>query len=189
VLRELGRGDDYTLSTLHTTVHLGAHADSPSHYGRGAPSIEDRPLDLYIGPCQLLRVAVGRGRAIGPDRLPAELRTERLLLATESFPDPESFNEDFAALSEELVGELHGRGIRLIGIDTPSVDLFASRELPVHRACLKHDIAILEGLALAGVPEGLYELVALPLPLVGFDGSPVRAVLRTLPPDRKGRKT
>ncbi|GIW80037.1 MAG: hypothetical protein KatS3mg105_1844 [Gemmatales bacterium] len=69
--------------------------------------------------------------------------------------------------------------MRLIGIDTPSVDLFDSKDLPAHRACLQHGIAILEGLVLTGVPEGEYELIALPLKLAGFDASPVRAILRS----------
>jgi arylformamidase len=67
-----------------------------------------------------------------------------------------------------------------VGLDTPSVDLFDSADLPSHAACLAHDMAILEGLSLAHVPEGVYELIALPLALVGFDASPVRAVLRPL---------
>ena len=68
--------------------------------------------------------------------------------------------------------------MRLVGIDTPSVDLFDSKDLPAHKAFLRCDMAILEGLVLAEVPPGLYELIALPLKLVGFDASPVRAVLR-----------
>jgi arylformamidase len=102
------------------------------------------------------------------------------LLATGTFPDPEHFNEDFAGLSPELVHTLHGQGVKLIGIDTPSVDLFDSKDLPSHQACLRYDMGILEGLVLAKVPEGTYELIALPLKLVGFDASPVRAVLRNL---------
>src|SRR3982074_1966114 len=93
---------------------------------------------------------------------------------------PEHFTTDFAALSPELVEALHGHGVRLVGIDTPSVDLFDSKDLPAHRAFLRRDMAILEGLVLKDVPEGVYELIALPLRLVGFDASPVRAVLRTL---------
>ena len=68
-----------------------------------------------------------------------------------------------------------------MGLDTPSVDPFSSRDLPSHQAFLRHDMAILEGLVLDDVPEGLYELVALPLRLAGFDASPVRAILRELP--------
>ena len=88
--------------------------------------------------------------------------------------------EDFAALDPTLIDGLHAAGVRLVGIDTPSVDLFASKDLPTHGACLRHDIRILEGLVLSEVPAGVYELIALPLRLEGFDASPVRAVLRSL---------
>src|SRR5207244_2645267 len=97
-----------------------------------------------------------------------------------TFPDPETFNTDFAALSAELVETLYAQGVKLVGIDTPSVDLFDSKDLPAHRTFLRLDMAILEGLVLRDVPEGVYELIALPLRLVGFDASPVRAVLRTV---------
>jgi len=180
VLCDLDHGDNITLSTLHTTVHLGAHADAPCHYGRAAPAIHERGLDLYLGPCQVLRVAVPRSGLLTPDMVLPPFRAERLLLATGTFPDPHVFNEDFAALSPELIGLLAQQGVRLIGVDTPSVDPFTSKDLPAHHAALAHDLAILEGLVLANVPEGVYELIALPLKLVGFDASPVRAILRTL---------
>jgi arylformamidase len=178
VLCDLGRGDNITLSTLHATVHLGAHADAPNHYGAGAPAIDRRSLDYYLGPCQVIHVAVGRGSLVKPDMVPA-ITQPRVLLATGTFPDPEHFNEDFAALSPELVEALHRQGVVLVGIDTPSVDPFFSKDLPAHQAFLRCDMAILEGLVLAAVPEGVYELIALPLKLVGFDASPVRAVLRS----------
>jgi arylformamidase len=178
ILLDMGRGANLTLSTLHATVHLGAHADAPSHYGVDAPSIERRDLDAYLGPCQVLRIQVPRATRIVPAMLSAPVTQARLLLATGTFPDPEHFNEDFAACSPELVDYLHGRGVRLVGIDTPSVDLFDSKDLPAHQAFLRCDMAILEGIVLKDVPDGVYELIALPLRLVGFDASPVRAVLR-----------
>jgi arylformamidase len=181
ILMDMARGDSITLSTLHATVHLGAHADAPSHYGILASSIEKRSLDLYIGPCQMMRVPVPRRTLIGPAGLPRPVMAERLLLATGTFPDPTRFNEDFAALDPLLIEFLHDRGVRLVGVDTPSVDPFDSKELLAHSTCFKHDLAILEGLVLDEVPEGIYELIALPLRLVGFDASPVRAILRTLP--------
>jgi arylformamidase len=180
VLCDLRRGDGITLSALHATVHLGAHADAPSHYGDGAPAIHARPLDLYVGRCQVLRLEVPRGACITPAMLPSTVSAERVLLATGTYPDPEHFNEDFASLAPELVEFMHGHGVKLIGIDTPSVDPFASKELPAHKTFLNHDMAILEGLVLAAVPAGIYELIALPLRLEGFDASPVRAVLRPL---------
>jgi arylformamidase len=181
VLCDLRRGDNITLSTLRSTVHLGAHADAPSHYGASAPAIHERSLDYYLGPCQVMRINVPRGRRIAPEMISSPIRAPRLLIATATFPDPERFNEDFAALSPELVQSLHRQGVKLIGVDTPSVDLFGSKDLPAHRMFLECDMAILESLVLKDVPEGVYELIALPLRLVGFDASPVRAILRTLP--------
>jgi arylformamidase len=177
VLLEWGRSSGITLSTLHATVHLGAHADAPSHYGPG-PAIHERPLETYIGACQVMRLSVPPGTRITPAMLSAAVQAPRLLLATGTYPDPERFNTDFCALSVELVDQLHEQGVILVGIDTPSVDLFDSKDLPAHQAFLRHDMAILEGLVLAEVPAGLYELIALPLRLEGFDASPVRAVLR-----------
>jgi arylformamidase len=181
VLLDMNRGDNFTLSTLHATVHLGAHADAPNHYAADAPGIADRSLDLYLGRCQVLRVDVRRGARIAASHLPAPVEAERVLFATGTFPDPQNWNNDFAALEPDLVEHLHERGVRLVGIDTPSVDLFDSKDLPAHNAIHRHDMATLEGLILMDVPEGIYELIALPLKLEGFDASPVRAVLRTMP--------
>lgn len=180
VLRRLQDGARTTLSTLHATVHLGAHADAPSHYGIDAPSIDQRAVDYYLGRCQVIRLNVARATCAEPNAIGVSIEAERVLFATGTYPDPTAFNEDFAALSPALVEMLASKGVKLVGIDTPSVDLFDSKDLAVHGTFLKHDMAILEGLVLAGVPDGIYELIALPLKLVGFDASPVRAILRTL---------
>jgi len=180
LLCDMARGDNVTLSTLRATVHLGAHADGPSHYGEDAPAIHERSLDYYLGPCQVIRVDMARTTRIASNSLPSELSTPRVLFATGTYPDPQNWNSDFAALSVELIDSLNDRGVITVGIDTPSVDLFDSKDLPAHKAMLRHDMAILEGLALKDVPEGTYELIALPLLLVGFDASPVRAVLRSM---------
>ena len=181
VLLDMRRGDNLTLSTLHATVHLGAHADAPNHYGRDAQAIETRALEPYLGRCRVVDVAVGPGERIPPRAVPHPVSATRVLFKTGSYPDPEKFNRDFAALSVELVERLHEEGVILIGIDGPSVDLFDSKDLPAHQAFLRNDMAILEGLVLNDVPAGNYELIALPLRLEGFDASPVRAVLRELP--------
>ncbi len=178
VLLDMKRGDNITLSSLRATVHLGAHADAPSHYGADAPAIDQRDLDVYVGPCQVVRVRARPSSRVGRASLPERLEAERILIATGTYPDPTRFREDFAALEPDLVHEVADEGVRLVGIDTPSVDLFDSADLPAHRAFLARDLAILEGLVLDGVPEGVYELIALPLRLVGFDASPVRAILR-----------
>jgi arylformamidase len=201
VLNDMARGDNITLSTLRVTTHLGAHADGPNHYGKDAPAIDERGLDYYLGACQVIRVGVARATRITPEMLPPKVSREvpavggsdlasppertiylqpRVLFATGTYPDPQNWNTDFAALSVELVDFLHERGVITVGIDTPSVDLFESKDLSAHKAMLRHDMSILEGLVLKDVPEGIYELIALPLRLVGFDASPVRAVLRTV---------
>ena len=179
ILCSMSDGDNLTLSTLHATVHLGAHVDAPSHYGADAPPIDRRSLDYYVGRCQVVRVDVPRGTRVTPDMIHTTIDSPRILLATNTYPDPTSFNQNFAALSPSLVKAFHEAGVLLIGIDTPSVDLFESTDLPAHKAFLSHDMAILEGIVLDDVPEGIYELIALPLKLVGFDASPVRAILRT----------
>jgi arylformamidase len=181
VLCDMKHGDNITLSTLRATVHLGAHADGPNHYGRDAAAINERRLEHYLGECQVIHVDVARATRITRDMFSGELTAKRVLFASGTYPDPENWNTDFAALSPDLIDHLAGRGVITVGIDTPSVDLFESKDLPSHKAILRHDIAILEGLVLKDVPDGTYELIALPLPLVGFDASPVRAVLRTIP--------
>ena len=180
VLMDMAAGDNLTLSTLRATVHLGAHADAPSHYSATGEAIADRPLERYLGRCEVVDVAARRGVRVDAAQLSRSPSESRVLLKTGTFPDPYAFNEDFAGLAPLLLETLHEAGVVLVGIDTPSVDLFDSKDLPSHQACLRSDMAILEGLVLEGVPEGVYELIALPLRLVGFDASPVRAVLRTL---------
>lgn len=189
VLCDIARGDNITLSTLRATVHLGAHADGPNHYVHPAPGIGERSLHHYLGPCHVIDAPVPRGARVAPSDLRGGIEQvgyPRVLIRTGTFPDYEAWNDDFAALSVELVEALASRGVCTIGIDTPSVDLIDSKDLPAHHAIAKYDMAILEGLDLSQVPlgeggsGGVYELIALPLRLIGFDASPVRAVLRPL---------
>jgi arylformamidase len=188
VLLDIARGDNITLSTLRATVHLGAHADAPSHYAKDGQAIEHRPIERYLGPCQVIRVDVPRSARVSKFNLPKNLdiTEKRALFKTGTYPNPNEFNSDFAGLEPELVDMLGRRGVTLVGIDTPSVDVFSSKDLPAHAACLRNDMAILEGLDLSRVPQGRYELIALPLKLEGFDASPVRAILRTID-ERKPR--
>jgi len=180
VLLEISKGDTVTLSTMRATVHLGAHADAPNHYGDGAESIEMRPLERYIGPCQVIRLSPPRGHRIGVEEIIDDITQPRVLFRTGTFLDPNRWDGEFAAFAPELIDHLASKGVVLIGIDTPSVDVADSKDLPTHKRILHHDMAILEGLVLEHVDAGVYELIALPLPLVGFDASPVRAVLRRM---------
>lgn len=183
VLCDLAKGDTITLSTIRTTTHLGAHADGPNHYGLDAPGIGERSLARYLGPCHVVEACIARGGRVTPRDVIGGIERvvhPRVLIRTGSFPDPDAWNSDFAALSVELIDALSARGVMTIGIDTPSVDVQDSKDLPAHKAILGHDIAILEGLVLADVSPGEYELIALPLKMPGVDASPVRAALRPL---------
>ena len=179
-LWKIADGGTVNLSTLHSSVHVGAHADGPCHYSDGGRSIDEQPLDLYIGRCEVMRVPGRRGERIRVEDLPRTPTEARLLLSTGTFDGFRVFNQDFSGLEPSLVDNLHTQGVRLVGTDAPSVDLFHDPKLLAHHRFLANDMAIIEGLALDDVSEGRYELIAPPLKLVGFGGSPVRAVLRSL---------
>jgi arylformamidase len=109
--------------------------------------------------------------------LAQEPDSPRILFKTGTFPDPESWNEDFAAPDPALIDALGRRGVVLVGFDTPSTDLFHSKGLEAHQRLFEHGMMNLEGLVLSHVQPGHYTLVAFPLPLEDADASPVRAVL------------
>lgn len=170
------------LSSLTTTVHIGAHADAPCHYHPDGLGISQRDLALYMGPCQVLDVCTKRrtqqqGRVQMDEIDWTMVRAPRVLFRTDSFLDPDCWKEDFRSLSPEVIKRLAAQSVRLVGIDTPSVDPADSKNLESHHAIYLNDLAILEGLILKDVPAGDYYLLALPLKIKDADASPVRAVL------------
>ena len=176
----LGPRCPVNLSAVHLSPHVGAHADAPLHYANGAPSIDEVDLAPYLGPCRVIH-ALNCGALIEPahlqhcgDNLPPRVlvRTRHRALTV--------WSDDFAAFAPATVSWLAAQGVRLIGLDTPSVDPAASKSLESHAGLLRHDVRVLENLVLDDVPEGDYELIALPLKLQGACASPVRAVLREL---------
>ncbi len=172
------KGHHLLLSSMQSTLHLGAHADSSSHYHAEGEGIEKRPLTSYFGPTQVVHVKTRPGGRVMPADLGGKkIQASRVLFRTDSFPNPEVWNADFMALSPELIEHLQSQGCVLVGIDTPSVDPEDSKALESHQALYRSKIAVLEGLILSSVPEGVYTLVALPLPIEGGDASPVRALL------------
>ena len=171
------KGHNLRLSSITTTVHLGAHTDAPSHYHRDGITMEKRDLSLYMGEAQVIEVDAPKGERILLEHLKSEVHSKRILLKTNSFPDPNQWINDFNSLSKSLLETLIQKGVKLIGIDTPSVDPADDKELLAHNLIYENDLAILEGIVLENVKEGHYQLIALPLPLEGSDASPVRAVL------------
>jgi arylformamidase len=165
---------------LTMSIHTATHVDAPFHFDDDGRRMTGLDLEVYIGPALLVDVS-GKS-SIGADDLAGVDLTgvSRLLLRTSSWHEPDRFPEEICYLRADLAPLLAEKGIRLIGVDVPSVDPLDSKELPAHHALERHGVHILEGLALDHVEPGTYELIALPLPLVEADGSPVRAVLRSL---------
>lgn len=170
-------GQHLTLSSIQTTLHLGAHADAPNHYDGAGQGILERDLSLYYGTVQVIHALGTKGQRLLPEVLGAPIKAPRVLFRTDTFLDPNTWQDDFATLSPALVNVLAAQGVRLVGIDTPSIDPATAKDLVSHHAVASHDMAILEGLWLQDVAEGLYTLCAFPLALAGADASPVRAVL------------
>ena len=174
----IAQGSSVNLSAMELSPHVGAHADAPLHYADGAASIEAVDLEPYLGPCRVVH-AIDCGALVEVEHLlragqglPARVlvRTRRLAAT--------AWDPNFTAYAPQALAWLGERGVRLAGIDTPSVDPADSKSLDAHHTLLRLDMRVLENLVLDDVPEGDYELIALPLKLAGACASPVRAVLR-----------
>lgn len=175
---QINKGDNLTLSSIHATLHLGAHTDAPSHYHLSGESIEKRNLSLYLGKTQVIHVNISRGKRVLMGHLQdKEILAPRVLFKTLTYPNPNQWNADFAALSPEIIEYLAEKKVKLVGLDTPSVDLSEDKELLTHKKIYEKNMAILEGVVLDHVSEGVYQLIALPLKITGADATPVRAVL------------
>ncbi len=174
-------GSHLTLSSVRTTLHVGTHTDGPNHFLGKRRGIDLAPLELYLGECQVISVIVEAGGTILPEHFTlVAMRAKRILFRTRSFPNPQMFNTDFVAISVETIDWLGEQGVCLVGIDTPSVDSFASKTLDAHKATEKWGMGILEGLVLDQVSDGFYEISAVPLKLEDADASPVRVALREI---------
>lgn len=178
-----GQGSPVTVSFFTTTVHAGAHADAPLHYSPSGESAAEVSLGAYLGPCRLID-AQGESPAITAAFVERAVIAPppRVLFRTyQAFPH-ERWRSDFTTIDADAIRALAARGVRLVGLDSPSLDPQDSKTMDAHHAVLAADMRVLEGLVLDEVPVGDYELIALPLKLEGLDASPVRAVLREIAP-------
>jgi len=176
----IGPGCPVNVSELTMSPHTGSHADAPLHYDERGASIGEVPVEAYLGPCRVVHV-VDCGALVDAGHLAPHLLATppRVLLRTCSRA-PCGWDSAFTAIAPAAIDLLHAHGVRLIGIDTPSLDPQASKTLDSHQRVRAHGMAVLEGLLLDEVAAGDYELIALPLKWQGVDASPVRAVLREL---------
>lgn len=166
---------------INMSLHTGTHIDAPFHFDNDGKKVIDLDLDLYIGNARVIHLS--NKTSIGVNELSNfDLQgVTRLLIRTDAWKNRSIFPQTIPHIQPELAAYLSELGVRLIGLDLPSVDPLESKELSAHHELAGHNIHILEGLILDDIGPGNYELAALPLPLVEADGSPVRAVLKKLP--------
>ncbi|OZM56699.1 arylformamidase [Lottiidibacillus patelloidae] len=162
------------------SIHTGTHIDSPFHFDNEGKKVKDLDINIYVG--EALVVDMTGKDSIGADDLKhIDFEgVERILLKTNSWKDATIFPETITYLRPDIGQFLSEQGVRLIGVDVPSVDPLNSKELEAHHGLHKHEIYILEGINLEHIVPGRYELMALPLALSEADGSPVRAVLKPI---------
>ena len=176
-------GASVNVGALTMGTHNGTHADAPFHFLPDGAPIDALDPALYVGPAIVADVT-GAGWTIERTHLAAALpatgqdNVGRLLLKTGAWPAGAPFPERIPLLAPDVPAWLGERGVRLLGLDIPSVDAIDSRDLPIHRALAAAGVHILESLDLSAVPAGVYGLIALPLKIAGGDAAPVRAILQ-----------
>ena len=178
----MGAGASVNVSAFTSSPHVGTHADAPLHVREGWSGSHELSLDAFYGPAIVVDVSsLDKEISIEDlEKIQSLPFVERLLLRTGRTIAAGAFPEDWPTLSETCVRTLLGRGLRLLGVDAPSVDARESKNLPVHNMLFAGNAAILENLDLRRVTPSMYELIAFPLKLMALDAAPVRAVLRQI---------
>jgi arylformamidase len=178
----MSAGASVNVSSFTSSPHVGTHADAPLHVRDGWPGSHELSLDSYFGPAIVVDVGLLSSEIEIEDleKIQSLPFVERLLLKTGKTIASGAFPEDWPTLSESCVRTLLGRGLRLLGVDSPSVDPRDSKNLPVHHMLFAGNGAILENLDLRRITPSMYELMAFPLKLMALDAAPVRAVLRQI---------
>ena len=175
----LGPDCPVNVNAITMSPHTGAHADAPMHYAAGGAAVGTLDLAPFLGPCRVIH-CLNAGPLVEPRHLAHALENlpPRVLIRTAPCASQEWTS--FTALDPDSIAMLATKNIVLVGIDTPSVDPSNSQTLPAHQQLHRLKLRVLENLVLDDVPEGDYELIALPLKLTQADASPVRAILREL---------
>jgi arylformamidase len=175
----LGPDCPVNVNSITLSPHTGAHADAPMHYANGGAASGELDLNPYLGTCRVIH-CIDCGSLVLPEHIAHAMTDlpERVLLRTARAAS-QSW-ESFTAIAPETLAQFAIKNVALVGIDTPSVDPADSQTLPSHHQLLARNMRVLECLVLDEVPEGDYELIALPLKLMRADASPVRAILREL---------
>ena len=169
-------GATVNVGAVRMSTHCGTHIDAPFHFDEDGQKVDELPLATFVGKAMVIHV---RGRQnISRADLSRDLQgATRLLIRTDAWNDPYSFPEKIPVIDLDVPDWLRSQRIVLMGVDLPSVDALDCKDLPVHHALAHNQVTILESLNLRGVDEGVYDLVAAPLRIVGADAAPVRAFL------------
>lgn len=174
-------GCPVNVSSLTLSPHVGAHADAPLHYDPTGAPVGALDLTPYLGPCRVIH-AIGKGRLVEWAHIAhaAGALPPRVLVRTYERMPVDRWDPELSAFAPATIERLADAGVLLVGIDTASIDPADSKSLDSHQVIRRRGLRVLENLVLDDVPEGDYELIALPLKLMTADASPVRAVLREL---------
>lgn len=179
-VKRIADGGSSNVSRLVMGTHTGTHVDAPRHFFDDGIGVDGLPLDLLLGRARV--VDTGHRGGIGADELAAAgLREDiRVLLKTPNSAlwNGEGFHKDYTYLTEGGARYLVDQGVKVVGIDYVSVEQFKKAGAPAHHALLSHGVVIIEGLNLAEVDAGMYEMYCLPLRVVGGDGAPARVILK-----------
>ena len=184
--RQIAKGESVNLGAISMSVHNGTHADARFHFDTNGESIEKAPLETYLGRATVVDLTQAFLEAKEKHLITIEdLRpsaeaiaaTSRLLVKTGRWSDSTVFPNQIPVIAAEVPAWLQKNGVKLLGLDLPSVDEIDSKSLQNHHALARAGIAIIESLDLSGVAPGIYHLAALPLKIARSDGAPMRAVL------------
>jgi arylformamidase len=182
---KMAEGATVNVGAITMGVHNGTHADAPFHFDQGAAKIDQMPLETYFGDAVVIDLtgifAGDRTRQIAvADLEPAAdaiASARRVLLKTGVWPDSTIFPDSIPVMAADVPPWLGERGVKLVGLDLPSVDPIEAKVLVNHHALAAAGIAIVESLDLSEISPGTYRFSALPLPISGADAAPVRAIL------------
>jgi arylformamidase len=182
-LHDMRKGDGFTLSVYSMGAHSGTHIDAPMHFVLGGATIDQLSLESFIGPARVIDIPddvqaidaaeLGRHQWKGAERVLFRTRS-----SLRGWMASSTFHRDFAYVAPDAAQLLADAGVKLVGIDYISAEQFGAPAPMTHRILLGKGIPIVEGLALAGVSAGDYDIIVLPIKVGGHEGAPARAVLR-----------
>ena len=184
--KTIAEGQSVNLGTIEMSVHNGTHADARFHFDTKGESIEKAPLEIYLGRAVVVDLREAFSQSKGKHLITIEdfqphseeiAETSRVLVKTGRWSNSAVFPSEIPVIAADIPAWLQKNGVKLLGLDLPSVDEIDSKSLQNHHALAAAGVAIVESLDLSGAGAGIYDFAALPLKIAGGDGAPMRAVL------------